>query len=369
MTSPYRMTCGTPAGGAGRVLPFVIGVIADPRRDSARRGLDHLERMAGASTLVRLDVLDRDRQAVAQEFEDGALHRWLHEPLTRAGGEPFGLLLVDIDITDQAADIAFLERLGAVCGDCLVPVLLPASSETVMASAGWQALRASQDARFVALVADIADDPALDVNGVTGPFIVAGRIVAAFARNEWAPSFMVSVLDGPDTGIAVADGTASHPRATALEDMGVLAVLRRDGAALLTGATTLARPPSAPVPAAARAARAHATLPPILGGARVMHYLLVQYAALSASRDAADLEPEVLRLDLERRLIQWLMSYWAHRSGPPAPLNDALVRLSPDPARPGFWWMVAHLMPAWEGGGALPHSARFTASVPAPRRA
>ncbi len=320
------------------------------------RGLHHLVSIAGSHPLMRIRALDCSRSALDHLLDagDGAegtpLFRHVFDgPYGRADGEPFALLVVDIDVAGE--DVALIKWLGTVAADCFAPVLLPAAPAlpAMLGGAGdhaaWQALRDGHAANFTVVIDDKAEGP------IAGPYVVAGRIAAAFARDEWAASFMDPARDGTgDEGGAV---LASH---------GILPIIYRDGEAVLANAATLRRPREVPLPFAAFE-RTRSTLPPVLGGSRIMHYLLMQHRVAVASASGGAVDPAAWYGDLERRLLAWLMAYFKQRPAR-VPLHDALVRLTPDRKHPDRWWLAAFLTPAWDGGGALTTSERFEIRLP-----
>ena len=349
-----------------RTVPAHLSAVVAEHPDFVRmarawRGLHDLVSIAATNPLVRIRLLDCSRQglghllATADDVEDTSLFKHLFlEPHDDPDGEPYALLVVDIDITQQ--DIALVGQLGEIASRCFAPVLLPAAPSLLAsleaapvgasdgaAFADWQALRETHGANFTVVVDD----------STAGPYAVAGRLTSAFAHNEWAASFFAPTTDR--TGDLRGAALASH---------GVLSVFRHDNRAVMASKMTLRRPAARDMPAAMAFERERSTLPPVLGGSRIMHYLLMQYAA--ATREAgpsSTIDLKTWHDRLEGRLNEWLRRYLVAGRPPGVPLHDGLVRFWQNREQPDHWSIVAHLIPSWEGGGELTASERFATRV------
>ena len=147
---------------------------------------------------IRLRVLDIAREDLRTElnaelaFEATVLHRLVYEEErgTR-GGEPFRLLLADFEFETTDDDTRLLGHLARIAAAAQVPLVTaagrsiwePALRGEPAGGAAWQALRVSDDARWVALGCPrvLARLPYGRASGALRPLRVRGRSDGRYA--------------------------------------------------------------------------------------------------------------------------------------------------------------------------------------------
>ncbi|MBP0462403.1 type VI secretion system contractile sheath large subunit [Roseomonas sp. PWR1] len=300
----------------------------------------------------------RDQRAV-QDPEDSDLCTLLwHEGL--GGGEPFGLLLADLEFGAEPDDILALRGLAAAGAGAFVPVVahaapalldlpdwgaLPAAGGLARIHEGprhipWRSLRESEEARFLALVA-----PRVLARGgegaprfTGGGWVVAARIAASFAREGWGAA-IEGREDGTEPGLppigrVPTECDPADGQEVALATLGLtLLVPRGADSAVLRMAPTLHRPPRFQAAAANQDAALAARLPWVLAVGRILHG-----AALRA-RDE-------LRAGRGVRAAEAALNAWlATLVGPEAPLAEARAELPAAQGQPGVHHLAIRLRP------------------------
>jgi type VI secretion system protein ImpC len=142
------------------------------------RGLQHLVKNSHTGEQLKIKLLNASKKELANdlakavEFDQSTLFKHIYEnEFGMAGGEPFGALIGDFEITKHNDDIEFLTNMSHVAAGAFAPFITSASSnlfglsdfrelskprdlESVFGSkeyARWNSFRASDDSRFVCL--------------------------------------------------------------------------------------------------------------------------------------------------------------------------------------------------------------------------
>jgi type VI secretion system protein ImpC len=366
-TEAQRPAVTVPAGSEERALAKVEAMIAflqvairnHPRfvaLEAAWRSLHRLvDQQDGAPAIVKVMPLTkrelvRDQRAV-QDPEDSDLAALLWEE-GLGGGEPFGLLLADMEFGAEAEDVQALRGLAAAGAGGFVPVVahaapglldledwagLAAKRDLARIHDGprhiaWRSLRDSEEARFLAL----AGPRVLACGGEGAPrwtgggWVLAARTAAAFRQDGWAPG-----IEGRDDGAESGLPTECDPadgQEVALATLGLTLLVPRgaDRAAVLL-APSLHKPPRFHAPAATADAALAARLPWVLGTGRVLHALALRAReALHRGHGAAAAAREV---------NAWLQGH----CGEDGPLAEGSVELPEAKGHSGVHLLAARL--------------------------
>lgn len=364
-----------PSGGEAAALQKVEAMIAlltaairnHPRfvaLEAAWRSLHRLvAQQQEAPSVVKILPLTkreliRDQRAV-QDPEDSDLCALLwHEGL--GAGEPFGLVLADMDFAAEAEDVQALRGLAAAGAAGFAPVIahaapalldlpdwgaLPGRKDLARVHEGprhiaWRSLRESEEARFLSLVAPrvlaAAGEGAPRWTG--GGWVLAARIASAFRRDGWAPG-IEGREDGTEAGLPP---MGSHPtecdpsdgQEVTLSTLGLTLLVPRgpDRAAVLL-APSLHRPPRFHAPGATADAALAARLPWVLGAGRFLHALALRgQHELHRGRGAAA---------AAGALNAWLAGF----CGEDGPLAEASAELPEAKGHPGVHLLLARMRP------------------------
>lgn len=307
--------------------------------------------------LTQREVI-RDRRAV-QDPEDSDLCALLwHEGL--GAGEPFGLLLADMEFGAEAEEVQALRGLAAAGAGAFVPVVahaapalldlpdwgaLPGRGELARVHEGprhipWRSLRESEEARFLALagprVLAAAGDGAPRWTG--GGWVLAARIAASFRREGWAAA-IEGREDGtegalPPMGRVPTECDPADGQEVALARLGLTLLVPRgaDRAAVLL-APTLHRAPRFQAPQANADAALAARLPWVLGMGRFLHALALRG------------QHELHRGHGPRAAAAALNDWLAGFCGEDGPLAEASAALPEAKGHPGVHLLSARIRP------------------------
>jgi type VI secretion system protein ImpC len=115
------------------------------------RGLHHLVMNTETSKQLKLRVLNISKRELfkdldkAVEFDQSQLFKKLYEDeFGMPGGEPFGALVGDYEITSHPEDIDLLEKISGVCAAAHCPFISAASPE-LFGLEGWSELSRPRD--------------------------------------------------------------------------------------------------------------------------------------------------------------------------------------------------------------------------------
>lgn len=302
--------------------------------------------------------LVRDQRAAATPV-DGAIPALAWDE-GLGDGEPFGLLLADMEFGAEAEDVLALRGLAEAGAGAFVPVVahaapglldlpdwpaLPGRRDLARVHEGpryipWRALRDSNEARFVALAGPrvLARDGEGAPRWTGGGWVLAARIAAAFRRDGWAAG-IEGREDGTETGLPPAGSvpTECDPadgQEVALATLGLTLLVPRgaDRAAVLL-APTLHKPPRFHAPGATSDAALAARLPWVLGTGRFLHAL--------ALRAQHELDRGHGAAAATRALNAWLAGF----CGEDGPLAEAQAELPEAKGHPGVHLLSARLRP------------------------
>jgi type VI secretion system protein ImpC len=141
--------------------------------ESAWRGLHHLVNHCETDEMVQVRVMSVSKQELAKTLKDGALQDKIYDGgLGKPGGEPFGCLVGDYYFDHSEADVTLLEKLAKLAKLVHAPFIAGASPalagvaswralagaadltppEAEPNRAAWEAFRATEEAKYVALV-------------------------------------------------------------------------------------------------------------------------------------------------------------------------------------------------------------------------
>jgi type VI secretion system protein ImpC len=377
---------------------------------------DQLLRILNVSKRELFQDLDR-----ALEFEHSQIFRMLNSAqIGCPDGEPYGALIGDYEFTNHPEDVALLRKMSQVAAKAFCPVLSAASPALLglqnwselarpldlerhvagVEWANWRSYRESEESRFVVLTVPRAlarlpygatrkplDAFSFEEVEPASPnpfcwmnvaYVLGARLTDAFARYGWCtairgvegggkveglPADIFKRDDGdPDlecpTEIAI-----DERRELELSKLGFLPLChyRKTDYAVFFGGQTTQKPRKYDRPDATENAAIAARLPFVMATSRVVHYL----KEMARDRIASFKEPS----DLEILLSRWIKNYIGsnlvgRREGRPRyPLEQAEVKMSPIPGKPGSYNIIAFLRP-WLQFEELTAALRVVAEVP-----
>lgn len=374
-TEAQRPALVMPGGAEAKALAKVEAAIAllqaailnHPRfvaLEAAWRSLHRLvDQQEAAPVIVKVMPLTRREvirdQRAAADPEDSELAALLWDE-GLGNGEPFGLLLADMEFGAEAEDVQALRGLAAGGAGAFVPVVahaapglldlpdwpaLPGKRDLARAHEGprhiaWRALRDSEEARFLALVAPrvLARGGEGAPRWTGGGWVLAARIAGAFRREGWAAG-IEGREDGTEAGLPPAGSvpTECDPadgQEVALATLGLTLLVPRgaDRAAVLL-APSLHKPPRFHAPGATSDAALAARMPWVLGTGRFLHAL--------ALRARHELHRGHGAAAAARALNAWLAGFCAEDG----PLAEASAELPEAKGHPGVHLLSARLRP------------------------
>lgn len=352
----------------GRLTVIVRSVLRDPaflRLEGAWRGLGHLVFNTETDQALKIKVLDVSRSELLDDAKEGLHDSEMYRKLYEAefgmlGGEPYGCLAADFFFDHADDDVALLERLGSIGAAAACPVIAGARPSllgierwTGMETLGpldrafetpgharWQALRDSENARFLGLCLPrvLAREPySVKMNPVeefnfeeateapedkdlcwmNAAYPMVANVGRAMKEYGW-PAHIRGVQTGgevlnlPSLYMHTDDGglerrppteiTISEPHETELSNAGLLPLfhLRNTDRAAFIGSQSLYRPKRHENEKALAVDHLGARFPYIFTASRFVHCVKCMV------RDRIGMsEPP----DLERWLQQWLLQY------------------------------------------------------------
>jgi len=407
------------------------------RLEASWRGLEYLIGRVPPRTNVKVKLLpvswrelvrDLDR---AVEFDQSGLFRKVYtEEFDMPGGEPFSVLIGDYEISHRVSrshptdDVEALAAIAQTAAAAFAPFIAGAHpslfgldhfaglernldlrrSFDQLGYLKWRRLRASEDARFVALTmprvlmrvpyqdgqVDCGFPYREDVSGPgierhlwgTAVYAYAVVLVRAFAQSGWLED--IAGAEGGSSGGGLVDGLpapsfrtdASGVAPKCSTDVAIGEELDRElGEVVLLPLcdcpetersafhqhTTIQEPAVFDRMIATANARLSAQLPVVLNVSRFAHYIKV----IARTKIGAFLEPE----DLETVFRNWIVRYVsATESASPEmraryPLQEASIRVQARADRPGSYFCVAHLRPRLQRD-EMTASLRLTTDLP-----
>jgi type VI secretion system protein ImpC len=400
--------------------------------ESAWRGLHYLVANTESDEQIRIRVMDVSKRELQANLRRHAGVAWDQSPLFKRvyeeeygqlGGQPYGCLVADYYFDHSPGDAALLSDLAKIAAAAHAPLITGASPALLQMDSWqalanprdlsrilqtaeytqWNALRDSEDARYVALAMPrflgrlpygIATNPVDQFQfeeGVDGldhekytwinaAYAMAVNINRAFKLHGWC-----TLIRGVESGglvenlpahrFATDDGgvdlkcptelAISDRRETELSRCGLSALVHRKNTphAAFIGAQSLQRPATYADPDATANANLSARLPYLFACSRFAHYLKC------IARDKIGSFKG--REDMQRWLSEWIMSYV---DADPAnssqdtkacrPLAAAEVIVDDVEGNPGYYSAKFFLRPHFQLEG-MTASLRLVARLPA----
>ncbi len=398
------------------------------------RGLNKLVKESELGPDLKIRVFDVQRDELLEQFEDApAIDRSLffnkvyqHEFGT-AGGEPYGAMIGDFCFTHKDEDVALLRYLGEVCAASHSPLITGASSEIfeykdfqmfnegrpvaagfdAPAYASWNALRNSDDARYICMTLPRTmarlpygqstspvksfdfEEFELDSDGQPVPgspeefvwsnaaWAMGLNITQSFTKFGWCtairgkenggmvenlPNFLYTSGAGDRIQQCPTEINLTDEREKELSDLGFLPVVhyKNSNYGVFMGAQTIQKPKTYTEPSATANAAISARLPYIMASSRIAHYLKV----IGRDQIGSNKTPD----DVQKYLTSWIGQYVnANALGDSArathPLREARIDVVEQSGRPGCYSAVAYLRP-WLQMEELTTSLRMVAEIP-----
>jgi type VI secretion system protein ImpC len=392
------------------------------------RGLHYLVHQSETGTSLKIRVLNATKTDLkkdlekAVEFDQSTLFKKLYEEeYGQLGGEPYGLLIGDYEISRHPEDITLIKQLSNVAAAAHAPLISAASpalfnleSFTDLPNprdlakifqgveyAGWRSFRESEDSRYVALTLphvlgrlpygkDFKSVEEFDfeenVDGkennqylwMNAAWAYAARVTDSFAKYGWfaktrgvegggvVEGLPVHTFKTDDGDVAMKCPTEiaiSDRREFELSNLGFLPLLHaknRDFAVFM-GSQSAQKSKTYFDPAANSNAELSAKLNFLLCVSRFAHYLKV----MARDKVGSNMEAK----DCERWLNDWISNYVCDptvagdETKAKRPLSDARVEVREVEGKPGWYEAVAYLRPHFQLE-AIEASMRLVAEVP-----
>ena len=397
--------------------------------EASWRGLRYLIEQSETSSMLKIRVLNaskkdllRDMQR-APEFDRSSLFQKIYEEgFGVFGGEPFGGLIGDFEISKHPEDIEFLEKMSQVAAAAHAPFFTAASSQLLSmdsftqlgdprdvgaifentAYGKWKSFRESEDSRYVALamphilmrlpygkdtkpVDGFNYEEAVDGSDHSkylwgnAAYALGARVTNAFSRYGWCASIrgvegggLVEGLpahafqtDSGDVALKCPTEIAiTDRREKELADQGFAPLVHRKGTdnAAFFSVQSANKPKKYDKAEANANARLSAQIPYIMAVCRFAHYLKV------IMRDK--IGGFMSRIECENFLNQWIKQYVVldDNAGPAVkaehPLREAYVEVTEVAGKPGVYKAIAFLRPHFQLD-ELTVSLRLVADLPA----
>jgi type VI secretion system protein ImpC len=409
-------------------LSEVMHAEAFQKLEGTWRGLHYLVHQSETGTSLKIRVINATKAELAKdlekavEFDQSTLFKKLYEEeYGQLGGEPYGLLVGDYEISRHPADIAFIKQMSNVAAAAHAPFISGTSADMFNLNsfadlpnprdlakifegaefAGWRSFRESEDSRYVALTLPhvLGRLPygeqfkrveefnySEDVDGkdnkkylwMNAAWAYAARITDSFAKYGWfakvrgvegggaVQGLPVHTFKTDDGDVAMKCPTEiaiSDRREFELSNLGFLPLLHaknRDFAVFM-GAQSAQKPKAYFDPAANSNAELSAKLNFLLCVSRFSHYLKV----MARDKIGSNMECK----ECERWLNDWISNYVCDptvagdETKAKRPLSDARVEVREVAGKPGWYEAVAYLRPHFQLE-AIEASMRLVAEVP-----
>jgi type VI secretion system protein ImpC len=393
------------------------------------RGLNYLVMNSETSATLKIRVINVSKQALfkdldkAVEFDQSQIFKKLYEnEFGSPGGEPYGALIGDYEITKHPEDVELLTKMSNVAAAAFAPFITaadpklmgfgsweelskPRDLEKIFESdeyAKWRSFRDSDDSRFVCLTMPrslarlpygAATKPVEEFSyeeveagkidhdkycWMNASYVYGTRLTDAFAQNGWCTAIRGAEGGGKVAGLPThtfrsddGDIDTKCPTEVAITDrreaelskLGFLPLCHyaHTDYAVFFGAQTAQKPKKYDKPAATANAAISARMPYIMATGRIAHFLKVM------ARDKIGSFMEAS--DCEKWLNNWISGYVNSDQNSSAalkakyPLADAKIEVKEVPGAPGSYNAVAWLRP-WLQMEELTASLRMVAQVP-----
>ena len=400
--------------------------------EGAWRGLQYLVANTDTSTMLKIKVLNVSKKDILKDFganrndwEAAYIFRKVYEEgHGTLGGEPFGCLVGDYEITRHPEDMALLTNMSNVAAVAHAPFLAAASPalfnwESFTELAGprdvakifdndayvaWKDFRKSDDAKYVGLclphvlmrlpygqetspVEEFEYEEKVDGRDHkkylwgNAAYALATRITDAFARHEWCaairgveggglveglPAHTFKTDDGDDTVKCPTEIAITDRRENELAQLGFIPLSHYKGTTnAVFMATQSANQPTKYLDADANAnARLSSQLQYTFAIARFAHFLKTMMRDKIGSF--------MSREQCQKFLNEWIQHYvllddFASQDAKAKfPLREAQIEVTEDPAKPGVYKAIARLRPHFQLD-EITVSLRLVARLPQPK--
>jgi type VI secretion system protein ImpC len=409
-------------------LDEVVHTEAFQKLEGTWRGLHYLVHQSETGTGLKIRVLNATKNDLAKdlekavEFDQSTLFKKLYEEeYGQLGGEPYGMLVGDYEISRHPEDINFVKQMSNVAAAAHAPFISAASADMFNLKsftelpnprdlskifqgaefAGWRSFRESEDSRYVALtlphvlgrlpygesfkrVEEFNYEENVDGTDNTkylwmnAAWAYAARVTDSFAKYGWFAKTRGVEGGGVVQGLPVhtfktdeGDVAMKCPTEIAISDrrefelsnLGFLPLLHaknRDFAVFM-GSQSAQKPKSYFDPAANANAELSAKLNFLMCVSRFTHYLKV----MARDKIGSNMEAK----ECERWLNDWISNYVCDptvagdETKAKRPLSDARVEVREVAGKPGWYEAVAWLRPHFQLE-AIEASMRLVAEVP-----
>jgi len=401
------------------------------KMEASWRGLQYLVGNTETGTMLKIKVLNVSKKDILKDF--GAINDWeasttfkkiYEQEYGTLGGQPYGCLLGDFEITRHPEDIQFLSNMSNIAAASHAPFLTAASPalfnwESFTELAGprdvakifdndayvaWKDFRKSDDSKYVGLcmphillrlpygkeTAPVEEfDYEEKVEGKdhkkylwgNAAYALGARITDAFAKHEWCaairgveggglieglPAHTFQTDDGDYTVKCPTEIAITDRRENELAKLGFIPACHYKGTTnAVFMATQSANQATQYLNADANAnARLSSQLQYIFAVSRFAHFL----KAMMRDKIGSFMSRE----QCQKFLNEWITNYillddFASQDAKAKfPLREARIEVSEDPAKPGVYSAVAFLRPHFQLD-ELTVSLRLVARLPQPK--
>ncbi len=392
-----------------RIHAQVNALLASPplrALESAWRSLDYLVDELPEDELIRVRVLNASHEELLADFDDAvdfdrsSLFELVYDQeYGRLAGEPYALLVSELEFGPGVEDASLLRDLAAVASAAHAVLLAGAGPELLglpswsalslralandlqdkTGFVAWNSLRAREDARYVGLVMPrvllrapyrpgdgqhlrLPEHPPADVDARlwgSGAFVLAARAMHAFHAYAWPVAIRgLNEGFGVASGLPEEDGSSDRPglvlrppvevviteaQERLLTELGLIPLCRVAGSPKVAFFTLPSLHLSAHVTDASVAANLQlaAQLPNVLAASRFAHYLKMILQANVGSFSS--------RQKLQEKLSEFLAEYTLddpqatpeRKAG--SPLRSFELQLRDRPGRPGVYDLTVQL--------------------------
>lgn len=411
-------------------LSQIMHAPAFQQLESTWRGLHYLVQQSETSTTLKIRLLNAKKRELVRdfqtaiEFDQSAMFKKVYEEeFGTFGGDPFGVLLGNFEITRQPEDMYFIEQMSHVAAAAHAPFIAAASPELLglesfadlgkprdlakvfdtVEYAKWRSFRESEDSRYVGLtlprfLGRLPYDPkegstvegfnfVEDVDGTdhakylwcNAAWAFGARLTDAFSDFGWCAAIRGVeggglVEDLPTHTFRTDDGEVAlkcptelaitDRREKELSDLGLIPLVhcKNSDYAAFFGAQSVQKPKKYNSDSANANAVLSSQLQYIFSVSRVAHYLKSMMRDKIGSFASAQ--------SVESFLNRWLSQYVllddnaSQEQKAQFPLREASVTVSEVPGKPGVFRAVAFLRPHFQLD-ELSISLRLVAELPA----
>lgn len=396
--------------------------------EASWRGLHHLIDQSDTGVMLKVRVLNVSKKDLTREletaieFDQSSPFKAIYEnEYGMFGGEPYGMLIGDYEITNHPQDMIFLEKVSGVAASAHAPFISSVGAEFFgwdsfsdmsdvrdlaklfeqVEFAKWRSFRNSEDSRYVGLCLphtlmrvpygqDFVPTETFnfteDVNGKdhkkylwgNAAYSFATRVTESFALYNWCTSIRGVEGGGLVSGLPVHtfrtdDGEVAlkcptevaitDRREKEFSDMGFIPLIhcKNTDYAAFFGAQSCNKPKKYDDDISTANARLSAQLQYMFAVSRVAHYLK------SICRDKVG--SFMNRGECERFLNQWISNYVTEDDDAAPvvkarfPLRDAKIEVMEVPGKPGVYKAIAYLKPHFQLD-ELTVSLRLVAELP-----